>query len=85
MSRATRSALVTPILLGRSSTKKRVMPVSAMAPYVSPRVPKMDDATWVNIVVAVGVRFQIQHSSGDGRVVRDSNSRSVEGGSSTQH
>lgn len=50
--RATFSALVTPMLLGKSSTKKRVHAVSAIVPHVSPLAPKVDATTCVKIVVA---------------------------------
>lgn len=53
ISRATDSALVTPIDFGSSSTKKRVTAVRATAPQVSPRAPKTEDAKRVNIVVAM--------------------------------
>ena len=52
MSRATRSALVTPILLGSSSTKKSVMVVRAMALQVSPLGPNNEAEIVVKIVVA---------------------------------
>jgi hypothetical protein len=42
ITRATRSAFVTPIDLGSSSTKKSVNPVSAKAPYFSPDGPNTD-------------------------------------------
>ena len=53
MSRATSSALVTPMDLGSSSTKKRVTVVRATAPHVSPRAPKTEDAKRVKMVVAL--------------------------------
>lgn len=40
------------MLLGKSSTKKRVHAVSAIVPHVSPLAPKVDATTCVKIVVA---------------------------------
>lgn len=53
--RATRSAFVTPILLGRSSTKNNVMVVREMALHVSPLGPNRDADIVVNMVVAKNV------------------------------
>ena len=53
MKRATLSALMTPMFLGRSSTKKSVIAVRNTALYFSARaVPKMWSARWVKSVVA---------------------------------
>lgn len=54
---ATFSAFVTPMDFGKSSTKKRVIPVSATAPQVSPLAPKIDAARWEKIVVAANSRW----------------------------
>mmetsp|Transcript_12880 Transcript_12880/g.18926 ORF Transcript_12880/g.18926 Transcript_12880/m.18926 type:complete len:230 (-) Transcript_12880:256-945(-) len=52
ISRATFSALFTPTDLGSNSTKNKVSPVKATAPYRSPRVPKNEAAICVKRVVA---------------------------------
>ena len=49
---ATVSAFITLMDLGRSSTKKRFMPVKTTAPHVSPLGPKIDLARCMNSVVA---------------------------------
>lgn len=53
MIRATFSALVTPMLLGSSSTKNKVIVVKATAPHVSPLEPYNEDMTYVKMVVAM--------------------------------
>jgi len=58
MTLATFSAFVTPMDLGKSSTKKRVLAVSTMAPHVSPLAPNTDAATWVKMVVAANKKLQ---------------------------
>lgn len=51
--RATRSAFVTPMLFGSSSTKNSVIVVRAIALQVSPLGPNTDAEIVVKIVVAV--------------------------------